>query len=268
MRWKMFGQSLGYKPSGLNSFLAVMVSYLANIAFPRLGEFSRAAIIKRYEKIPFSESFGTIVIERIVDLIALFVLSVIVLFAQFDVVKQFIINNPSLGDKFTNINISNTFIILSALIFAVVFMMFFILRKHLKKTKIYKKVVDTVKKFVEGIKSVKKIRNLPLFIGHTVFIWFMYFMMLYVTYSAFDFTQDLSLLTALTVFVFGSFGMVAPVQGGIGAWHFMVIGALVIYGIADEDAKAYALIVHGIQTLMLVVLGFLSLIALPLVNKK
>jgi len=268
MRWKMLGQSLGYKPSVLTAFLAIMVGYLANLAFPRMGEVSRAAIIKRYEKIPFSESFGTVVIERIIDLISLFLLAIIVIVTQFKVVAEFVKDNPSVGDKFQNFSFSGNLIIILLSIIVLLIILFYIFKSKIKKTFIYIKFKELLKEFMDGIRSIKNIKNLPIFLAHTVFIWFMYFLMLYVTYYAFDFTSNLTLITALTVFVFGSFGMVAPVQGGIGAWHFMVIGVLIIYGISETNASAFALIVHGVQTLMLVVVGFLSLIALPIINKK
>lgn len=268
LRWRMLAHSLNYQPKFSNSFFSVMVGYLVNMGIPRLGEVSRAAIIKRYEKIPFSQSFGTIVLERIIDLLILLMLTAVVILCQYDILIDFIDKNPAVGDKFTNINLSSTFIIVLGAFIVLSIVSFIVLRNQIRKTLVYKKIKDLLTKFLEGIKSVRSLKNLPLFILYSLLIWGLYYMMLYVCFYAFDFTSDLGLWSALVVFVFGSYGMVAPVQGGIGAWHFMVIGTLVILGIQNTDAKVFALIVHGTQTLMLVVVGLVSLLALPVINKK
>ncbi|MFH2094569.1 MAG: lysylphosphatidylglycerol synthase transmembrane domain-containing protein, partial [Bacteroidota bacterium] len=253
--------------STLNSFFSVMISYFANLALPRFGEVTRAIVIKKYEKIPFTESFGTIVLERIIDLFALFILTGIVLIFRFDVLSGFIRHNPAAGDKFADFEFSYTWIIYFAALLILGTGGFLILRHKIRHTVFYKKISDLVRKFLDGIKSIKKIKNLPAFLLHTVFIWTMYFMMLYVTFFAFDFTNHLTPFTALIVFVFASYGMVAPVQGGIGAWHFMVIGTLAVFQIGNEEAGIFAFVVHGAQTLMLVVLGLISFIGMPVFNK-
>jgi hypothetical protein len=125
-----------------------------------------------------------------------------------------------------------------------------------------------VGQFVEGFRSIGKMKKKGLFIFHSVFIWVLYYLMMYVIFFSFGFTSHLGLLAGLTVFVLGSFGMVAPVQGGIGAWHFMVIEGLALYGVDKADGKVFALLTHGTSTVMLIVLGLIGLIALPFVNER
>ncbi|GAB4284753.1 MAG: lysylphosphatidylglycerol synthase transmembrane domain-containing protein [Marinilabiliales bacterium] len=268
IRWQMLAHSLDYKPSFINSFLSVMVGYLVNLGIPRMGEVSRAAVIKRYEKIPFSQSFGTIVLERIIDLLILILLTAIVFIFRYDLFVDFLNNNPAVGEKFRNINFSNTFLILTGSFIVLGVFLMIVLRNQLRKTLVYQKTKDLLKKFIQGLKSVGSLKSLPLFLIYSFLIWLMYYLMLYICFDAFDFTSDLGLWAALVVFVFGSYGMVAPVQGGIGAWHFMVIGTLFLFGIQDADARVFALVVHGSQTLMLLVVGLLSLLALPIINKR
>ena len=123
----------------------------------------------------------------------------------------------------------------------------------------------------EGLLTVKDVDNKWLFIAHSLFIWLMYFLMFYVCFFCFQFTSHLGILVGLTIFVLSSYGMVAPVQGGIGAWHFMVIAALMIYlphtPNIESMSKAFALLTHGAMTFLYIIMGVLSLIFLPIFNR-
>jgi hypothetical protein len=208
------------------------------------------------------------VVERAIDFLMLFILLVIVLLTQFHVIIEFVENNPSVGDKFAFISKTTNIIII--VVFSILFFLaIFLLRKKMKNTIFYLKFKELIKNFLEGIKTVKKLEKKWAFIAHSIFIWVMYFVMIYITFWSFNFTSHLPLLTGLTIFVMASFGMVAPSPGGIGTWHFMVIEALVIYGIErTPDANAFAFAAHGSMTLLLVVVGLLSLVLVPIVNKK
>lgn len=273
MRWMMLVKPLGFKPSFLNSFFSVMSTYLANYALPRLGEVTRPTIIKRYEGIPFTQTFGTIVLERIIDLIMLFILTVVVAVTQYSTVSTFVQENPETQEKVVLILKILLYLTIAGTVFLIIFLGFF--RSKLRKFKLYQKISELGKKFMEGIQTIRKLDNLPLFIIHTLFIWFMYYMMMWVSFFAFGFTEHLDLMAGLTVFVLGSYGMVAPVQGGLGAWHVMVSKTLVIVGvmgatkeIQDQNAELFALVHHGAQTLMILVVGSLSVLLLPVVNRK
>ncbi len=268
LRWNILINSLNYNPKPINTFFAVMIMYLSNTAIPRSGEIARCGIIKRYEGVPFSKLLGTVVVERTIDFLMLFILLFIVLITQFPVIIQFVENNPTVGDKFSFLSETTNLIIIG--VFSLMFIAaLFLLRNKMKNTIFYLKIKELLKNFWEGIKTVKGLKQKWLFIAHSLFIWIMYFLMIYVTFWSFKFTEHLSILTGLTIFVMASFGMVAPSPGGIGTWHFMVIETLVIYGIErTPDANAFAFAAHGTMTLMLVVVGLISLILIPVLNKK
>ena len=268
IRWNLLIESLGKKPRTINTFLAVMVGYFANLALPRMGEISRCGIISKYEEISFSKLVGTVVLERVLDIIMLLIFLLIALSTQFSVISDFFTNNPQVSENLSNVFASAytlyVIIALSVLIW--------LLRKKFKNTVVFKKIDNTLTNFMDGFRTIKKLDNKWPFILHTVFIWIMYYLMTYICFFSFGFTSNLPAIAGLTVFVMGSFGMVAPVQGGFGAWHFMVIGTLLVYlpGVANIESmsKSFALVVHGAQTAMIIIVGALSVIVLPFANRK
>lgn len=267
IRWQMMVKPYGYHPRFINSFFAVISTYFANLAVPRLGEVTRPSILKKYEKIPFTTSFGTIVLERIIDIIILLILTLILVLTQTDVFIDFINNNPNVAEKLEQVKNSNLIYILGTLFFLSLFSVFFFWKK-IQQTFIYQKFKHLIEDFLDGIRSVKKMNQKWLFLFYTILIWFLYFLLTYFPVFAFESTKNITILGGLAFFVIGSYGMVAPVQGGIGAWHFMVAGTLVVLGINDQDARVFALIVHAAQTIMIVVSGVISTALLPLVNHK
>jgi glycosyltransferase 2 family protein len=268
VRWVLLIKPLGYKPKTINAFFSVMIMYLTNTAVPRSGEFVRCSVMTRYEKVPFSKLLGTVITERVFDFIMLFIFLALVFIYQIKEVETIIANNPGVYERFSNFFTGKTLIIIGS-IFLVMLMSLYIFRNKLKKTLIWEKILGFIKNLAEGIKTVWYMKKKAWFIFHTVAIWVFYFLMIYVTFFAFDFTSELTLMQGLTIFVAASFGMVFPSPGGIGSWHFMVIQTLFIYGIHDLDqAGAFAFAAHGAMTLMLIVLGILSFIFMPLVNEK
>ena len=264
IRWNLMIEPLGHKPRALNTFLAVMIGYLMNLALPRMGEISRCGVLARYEKIPFTKLVGTVVLERLIDVLMLLLLLVVVAITQFGQVLAFLNNNPEVQEKLGKILHSPVLPVSLALLFALIWFS----RHKIKASGAAKKVVSLFNQFAEGFQSIKDIKNKGAFIFHSFFIWALYYLMLYCVFFAFNFTSHLSPLAGLTVFVLGSFGMVAPVQGGIGAWHFMVIEGLALYGIDKADGKVFALLAHGSTTLMLIVFGLVSLLVLPFINER
>ena len=264
IRWNLMIEPLGRKPRMLNTFLAVMVGYLMNLALPRMGEISRCGVLARYEKISFTKLIGTVVIERLIDVLMLLILLLVVVLTQFGQVLEFLNNNPEVNAKLQKVIFSPVLIGGLLILLAVLW----ISRHKIRGSAFVKKIKSFVGQFVEGLRSIQKMKNKGAFIFHSVFIWVLYFLMLYCVFFSFGFTSHLMPLAGLTVFVFGSFGMVAPVQGGIGAWHFMVIEALALYGVDRADGKVFALLAHGSTTIMLIVLGLIGLLALPFVNER
>lgn len=264
IRWNLMIEPLGHKPRALNTFLAVMIGYLMNLALPRMGEISRCGVLARYEKIPFTKLVGTVVLERLIDMLVLLLLLLVVVVTQFGQVLEFLNNNPQVKEKLEKVMYSP---VLLGGLFVILLIVWFS-RHKIMGSSLVKKIMGFVGQFVEGFRSILKMKRVGVFIFHSFFIWILYYLMLYCVFFSFGFTTHLSALAGLTVFVLGSFGMVAPVQGGIGAWHFMVIEGLALYGVDRVDGKVFALLAHGSTTIMLIVLGLISLLVLPFVNER
>lgn len=263
IRWRYLIVPLGVRPRLSNTFFAVMIGYIMNLVVPRMGEISKCGVLSRYEKISFARLIGTVITERIFDLLMLGLFTLLMITTQFGHVLRFLKENPEIESKVISI-IASPYLLGGAVLFILLLILF---RKKIKAGKAYRKIGHIVRQFKEGLLSVRYIQNKGAFIFHTVFIWVMYFLMLYVSFFAFDFTASLSIFAGLTTFVMASFGMVAPVQGGIGAWHFMTTESLALYGIPTENGMIFAFLAHGIMTLMVIVLGLLSIVALPFVNR-
>ncbi len=267
LRWNILIKPLGYKPRFINSFFSVMIMYLSNILIPRSGEVIRCGVMNRTENVPFTKLLGTVFIERIIDFILLFILLAVVLFTQFHVVTGLMENNPGIEQNIKQILSSTPILIGIVIFFVFLIFLIYIFRSKLKKTKLYSKLKDIILNFLEGVKSILKMEHKFMFIAHSVFIWVMYFLMIYIVFWSFEFTEHLTLLTGLTVFVMSAFGMVFPSPGGVGSWHFAVRITLMVYGVSKSDANAFALASHESMTLMMIILGVLSVILLPVLNK-
>lgn len=268
MRWQLLTSSMGYKISFLNSFMGVMIGYFANIAIPRMGEFTRCGVVNKYEHVPFSKLLGTVVTERVIDMIILLGLTFVVVVTQFKQIGIFLENNRGIQEKVAAMFHSQWIWLAGVAFLAACWLGWRLMRRM----KFYDRLRSFGAGLKEGLLAVKHVEHMWLFIAHSLFIWLMYFLMLYVCFSCFQATSHLGPLVGLTVFVLSSFGMVAPVQGGIGAWHFMVIAALMLYlpntPQTESVAKTFALLTHGTMTLLYIVVGAASLIALPVYNNR
>jgi uncharacterized protein (TIRG00374 family) len=264
LRWKIALEPLNEHPRTSNTFIAVMSGYFMNLLLPRMGEFARCGLLTKYEKIPFSKLFGTVVTERIIDMIMLLLILLMAFILQFDQIVIFGKNNPQITENLQNLFKSPLLWIL--LIGTIVSLVIYIriTKKRGKRNKFEAILYD----FASGIKSVLSMKRYKAYIAHTIFIWFMYYLMLYTVFFSFDFTSHLPPLAGLLTFVLASFGMVVPVQGGIGAWHFMVENALGLYGIESTNGKIFALLAHSSMNLMVVVCGGICLILIPIINRN
>ena len=266
LRWQMLAETMGYRIRFWNSFMGVMIGYFANLAIPRMGEFTRCAVVGKYEKTPFSNLLGTVVAERVVDVVILLALTVLVVVTQFPQVGIFLDNNPEIKANLVNLFHSSWMLLLVVVVLVGLVLLW--------KLYLRKRLGERIRSFVHGLKegllAVKDMRRKWLFVGYSLFIWLMYFLMFYVCFFCFEFTSGLNMLVGLTCFVLSSYGIVAPVQGGIGAWHFMVIAALMIYlphtPNIESMAKVFALLTHGAMTLLYIVVGVICVIAMPLYN--
>lgn len=268
MRWQLLTSSMGYKVSFWNSFMGVMIGYFANLAIPRMGEFTRCGVVSKYEDVPFSKLLGTVVTERVIDMIILLSLTLVALVTQFRQFVLFLDRNKEIEEKVVNMFHSAWLLLIVLLLIVLGWGLW----KLLRKTRLHEKIRSFVKGLKEGLLTVKDVKHKWLFIAHSLFIWLMYFLMFYVCFFCFQFTSHLGILVGLTIFVLSSYGMVAPVQGGIGAWHFMVIAALMIYlpdtPNIESMAKTFALLTHGTMTLLYIVVGVICVIFLPIYNNS
>ncbi|MBI9065636.1 MAG: flippase-like domain-containing protein [Salinivirgaceae bacterium] len=267
IRWNMLITPLDHNPKILNTLFSVMIMYATNLIIPRGGELARCTVLSKYEKIPFGTLVGTVVTERATDTLLLMILAFTTLFAQIGVFNQFLINNPEIGTNFGFIFTwwfwtGGFFLAISSLI------LLWKLRNKLKRIHFLKKIYDLLHNFFEGIKSIKNLKNPGLFIFHSIFIYIMYFLMMYVVFLSYEPTENMTLIAGLTAFIMGGLAMLAPVQGGIGAWHFMVIETLAVYGLGKEFGKDFALISHTSMNLMLLIIGGISFILIPIYNRK
>ena len=264
VRWRLMIEPIGHKPRLINTFSAVMVGYLMNMVLPRMGEISRCGVLSRYEKLSFTKLIGTVIAERAIDMIIALILLIIVIISQFGKVLEFVKSNPEIEEKLFAIVSSP--VLITGFIALVVFLIIF--RKAFKHTTVYAKTIGILNNFKEGFISIGSIKKKFWFYFHSAFIWFLYYLMLYVNFFAFDFTKILSPIAGLTTFVMASFGMLAPVQGGIGAWHFMTKEALALYGIPNESGIIFAFVAHSAMTLLMIVLGLIALLILPFINRR
>lgn len=246
------------------AILAVFVAYGANLLFPRIGEVARCGLLKKHDGLSFSRSLGTVVTERVFDIICLVLMALAAILSQMDVFREFLRENPVTPDKFTSLLTSWKLWAVLLLLAALVL----VARRALKGSRIYQKVRDTLRQMWQGMISVKTLRHPWLFIFWTVCIWTFYFLSFYVGQYFFHLPFALSVMAMFTAHIMGSFGIVAPVQGGIGAWHFMVIYTLVFYGIPEAQAGSFALVVHGLNLIMTAVCGLLAWLWLSLADRR
>jgi glycosyltransferase 2 family protein len=267
VRWRYLIRSFGFNPKLKNVFLSVLFMYFSNLIIPRSGEVARCGTLYKYEKIPVKNLLGTVVVERLFDLLTLVFATLMLLALQLDTVRG-IYSGSSLPDLVSSL-LRNRFMVLSALLSIVLFVVvIFLWRKKILGLKIFKKVPGFIQEVRSGFKKVLNLENKVAFLGHTLFIWLMYFLMTYVCFFAYPPTSDLGLSAGFAVFMAGSFGMVAPTNGGIGAWHLMVGLALSFFGVSDENGVAITQVAFATMTGAVIFFGAVAVIILPFVNKK
>ena len=254
-RWRFQLEPMGYKIKLGNSIMAVFVTYLINYTIPRAGEVARASLLTNYENVPFEKGFGTIVAERIADMLVMLGIITITLFLEFEFIYNFLI------EKFDPIKLIITLIGLVVLI--LVFFRF-VKTSH---SKIVLKIRAFVNGLIEGALSIFKMKKKGAFIFHTLFIWGMYVLMFYVTSFSLEETSNIPFAAILIGFIAASFS-IAATNGGIGSYPLAIYAAFSIFGIAEEPSIAFGWIMWASQTLMIIIFGGLSLIYLPVFNRK
>ena len=263
-RWRLALEPLGEKPRSSTSVYAIFVSYAASLVIPRIGEFTRCGILRRYDGISFPKALGTVVTERAIDTILMAAIASVTLIAQAGVFGVFFMRTgTSLGtvlDKF-----SATGYIVTAVCGVAVLSLLHIL---LRRLAIYDKVRATMGGLWQGIISLRGVKNIPLFVAYTAGIWICYFLHYYLTFFCFGFTSGLSMECALVTFVVGSIAVIVPTPNGAGPWHFAVKTMLILYGVSVNNALYFVLIVHSVQTMLVIALGIYGWAALAFTNRR
>ena len=251
-RWRQTLEPMVSPPPRMATVVnAVFMSYAASLVVPRIGEFTRCGILKRWEGISFSKALGTVVTERAVDtLIVLFYSGLILLF-QFSIFGTFFRKTGTSLDRILS-GFSLTGYIVTAICAIAAIILLLLLMKNLS---FYNKVKTTVGGIWEGVLSLRGVSNLPLYLLFSVAIWVCYFLHYYLTFFCFSFTADLGIGCALVSFVVANFAVIVPTPNGAGPWHFAIKTMLILYGVQDEQALYFVLIVHTVQTLLVVLLG-------------
>jgi len=268
LRWKLLFEPLGYNPPLVNVFGAVVTGYLANLAFPRLGEITRCGTLRKTDKVPFEKAIGTVFVERAFDVLAMLLLMLIVFFARINFFGKFIYTNGlmPLWQKLLDTDLLIPIILASAIL--IVLVLTILIRKNIFGNKFRSKASSLFWGLMDGLKSAYTMRRRKAFFAYTFLLWFLYWLMTWLMVFSIEATSSLSPLDGLFIMVVGSLGMAAPVQGGFGAFHIITASALSIYGISRADGLTYAIISHESQTLLFIILGVGALVYFMLRERK
>jgi hypothetical protein len=246
---------MGYKTTFFNNFMAVSIGYLMNLTVPRSGEISRALVLKKYNNVPFDKGFGSIIAERIIDMIILLGFIIVAFFVQFDIVKTFVLDKLPLQK------------IILLLVFGITLFVAFILLYFYSKAKFITQFKLKIAGLKEGLLSIVHMKRKWSYLGHTLFIWFSYIFMFYIGIFVIPETNTLSLGAVLTSFVVGSIA-IAFTNSGFGSYPFLIAKILLFYNISETAGNAFGWIVWTSQMLLLVFLGAISFLLLPLLNRR
>ena len=250
-RWKQALEPLGERPRTSTTVYAIFISYAASLVVPRIGEFSRCGVLKRWEGTSFTKALGTVVTERAVDSLIILVITLAVLLGQLPVFLSFFDKTGTRFDELLGM-FSTTGYIVTLLCGVMAAMSLYVVRKKLA---FYERVKSTARGLMDGIMSLKGVRNVSLFLIYSIGIWGAYFLHYYLTFFCFEETAGLGLTCAAVTFIVGSIAVLVPTPNGAGSWHFAVKTMLILYGVADVPALYFVLIVHTVQTMLVALLG-------------
>ncbi|MDB5121453.1 MAG: hypothetical protein JWN56_2671 [Sphingobacteriales bacterium] len=266
-RWQMLIKTLEYTPPSIvTTFHAVMIGYMANLALPRMGEITRCGVINKTNNIPVNKLIGTVIIERLTDVFMLMAVTSLAVFFQFELIYRFL--NQHIFSFIASKTSNNGFLLIITVLVLIVLVPFVIILNKKADFKVPGKIINLWQGLSNGLKSFYSLENKWEYIIYSLLIWFFYYLSTYLCMFAITSTAHLSLFAALSILVFGSLGMIVPVQGGIGAFHFMVAEGLVLYAIKKSDGLAYATIIHSSQTFIILIIGGASLILMLISSSK
>ncbi len=264
LRWELFVNSLGYHPPRTSIVYATLGNYAVNFVLPRAGDIWRCGVVSKYDKIPFGKTVETFLVDKVIDVLA----GLLVIFVSVALYIDFFISyfhgNPQFAEKMSAIFSSVWIQLFLVALLLVVVLMLTVFRKKPFMVKI-SKLLYTVK---YDLKMIGKMKEKWLIIIYTILIWFCFYLYFYICFFAFDFTKELGPLAGLIVFAMTNIGISVPVQGGIGPWHFMVISSLLVLGVVENQALAFAGAVFTIQSVWQILYGLFGVFALPYVKRE
>lgn len=264
LRWRMALKPIGENPSARLCCDSIFLSYATSLIIPRVGEVTRCGTLRTYGGVSFTKALGTVVTERMVDSVLMILIAMISFVSQLPQFVAFLretgFDYHILIDRFTS---AGWWVTIACVLSAVIFLCLLV-----RKLTLFQKTVQKMQNFVDGISSLRLIGNLPLYLMYSIGIWVGYFLHFYLAFYAFESTCGLNPLAGLLIFCVGSFAVLVPTPNGAGPWHFAVKTMLVLYGVAEQPAILFALVVHTIQTALVAMMGVLGWIDLTISKKK
>lgn len=263
-RWRQALEPLGVRPRLSSCVHAVFLSYASSLVVPRVGEVLRCGVLKKHDGVSFTKSLGTVVTERMVDSLLMLSLAALAVLLQ---VKVFMVFFAETGVSFEEMagrfSVAGYWVTAACLLAVLVFLA--VLARRLAWFNHTRNLLCNV---VDGVLSLRDVRHLPIYIMYSSGIWLAYFLHFYLTFYCFSYTSGLGAMAALIAFVVGTFAVLVPTPNGAGPWHFAVKTVLVLYGVCEPDAVVFVLIVHALQTLLVMLLGFYAAGALAFTRRR
>ena len=264
LRWKIQLKALPANPSMRVLTNAIFGTYAVNLILPRVGEVWRCAYVAQSEEKSFIKVVGSMISERLTDTLTVITITIVTFFLQLDVLKDILNENPSIKEGIVNIITSPAlYSVIAVGIIALVWLF-----RFKSNNPLIIKVKELVNNLINGFKTIFQMEKKGLFLFYTVLMWFLYFIELYVCFFAFKQTESLGIVCAFSCFLMGSIGMGVPVQGGLGPWHWAVIAVLTLYGLNNDTAGAFALVAHGAQLIMTILIGIYTFVSISLYKKR
>ncbi len=264
LRWQQTLDAIGERTRAHTAVNAVFLSYASSLLVPRVGEFLRCGVLKRWDGTRFSGSVGTVLCERVVDMLIILLITLFTVFSQIPVFADFMSRTGmSLTGLLGGFTPTGYAVTAACAVCALAMLWLLLRRLH-----VLQRASGKVQQLVAGIMAVRQVRRPWLFLFYSLGIWVAYYFHFYLTFFCFGFSAHLGWMAALVAFVVGSFAVLVPTPNGAGSWHFAIKTVLVLYGVGGTDAAMFALIVHTLQTLLVMLLGLYAVAALALTKKK
>lgn len=269
LRWNLLLQPLDIHPKTFNSLSAVMIGYLANLAIPRAGEVARASVLSKYEKVPFDKTFGTVILDRLLDGVTMIFLTLVTFIFAYDKIYLYFDQHLNLSERLSVFKNNYSLLAILSLVITVTIYLAYKYYNNIINHKIGSKIVSILSGMKEGIMSIFKQKNPFLLIAYSFVVWLMYYLMVYTLFHAYGPTSNLGAVAALITFFFGTLGVIFPSPGGMGSYHFLTVEALSLYKLDSADAFSYAnMAFFTFQIVTTILFGILAIVILAIKNKK